>query len=192
MTLPSPVRPMAEVRAKLVMDASVAVAVVLRETAAVQARAALRRARRMNREVVVPSLFWLEVINALGRGHHLSMSLILEAVAELDAIGLETVELDRPMLLLALDAVARHGLTAYDAAYLALAEWADADLLTADARLAAAAGERALFMGDTQPPSHAISDAPASYGSSWADWPGAAAYLRRLRSRIVDEQSSRS
>lgn len=37
----------------------------------------------------------------------------------------------------------RHNLTAYDAAYLALAEWLDAPLLTRDAALASAAGHHA-------------------------------------------------
>ncbi len=185
MTSPNPIRPMAEQQRKLVVDASVAVAIVRHEVADASARAALRRARETNVGLLAPSLFWLEIINALGRRHRLPPSAVLEAVAELDALGLETVDLDRPMLLLALDAVARHGLTAYDAAYLALAEWADADLLTADARLAAAAGDRALLIGDDLPP-RGIAEAPWSYGPTWADWPGAAAYLRRLRARVVE------
>ena len=43
-------------------------------------------------------------------------------------LALETVELDRPMLLLTIDMTERFGLSAYDAMYLALAEctgWAD-------------------------------------------------------------------
>ncbi len=85
------------------------------------------------------------------------------------------------MLLLALDAVVRHGLTAYDAAYLALAEAADADLLTADAALAAAAGSRARLVGPGR-----IGESPAPYAAgSWTDWPGAAAYLADLRARVA-------
>ncbi|MEP6808039.1 MAG: type II toxin-antitoxin system VapC family toxin [Chloroflexota bacterium] len=170
---------------KLVIDASVAVALVLREATAGQVTAALSRAQTVRADLLVPSLLWLEVINALGRGRRLEPPAILEAVAELDALELETVDLDRPMLLLALDAVARHGLTAYDAAYLALAEWADAELLTADARLAAAAGDRAMLVGGNQPPD-VVAETPASYGTSWADWPGAAAYLRQLRVRVLE------
>lgn len=176
---------MAEPRAKLVLDASVAVAIVRREAGAASAQAALRRAREMNAGLVVPSLFWLEVINALARKHRLPPSVVLEAVAELDSLDLETVDLDRPMLLLALDVVARHGLTAYDAAYLALADAANAQLVTADARLAAAAGDRALLIGDGQPP-RAIGETPEPYAGTWADWPGAAAYLRHLRARVAD------
>ena len=183
MTSRLPTRQMAEPRARLVLDASVALALVLREPSAGRVTAALSRAQAANANLLVPSLLWLEVINALGRGRHLPPPRMLEALAELDALELETVDLDMPMLLLALDAVARHGLTAYDAAYLALADWADADLLTADARLAAAAGDRGVLVGDEPP--HEVSEMPATYGTTWADWPGAAAYLRQLRARVV-------
>ena len=175
---------MTEPRARLVLDASVAVAVVRRESTARGAEAALRHARDANATFLVPSLFWLEVINALSRGHRLPPKVVLEAIADLDALELETVELDRPVLLLALDAVVSHGLTAYDAAYLSVAQAADAQLLTADARLAAAAGERALLIVDGGP-SHAVAETPAPYGGSWADWPGAAAYLVELRARAI-------
>jgi hypothetical protein len=91
------------------------------------------------------------------------------------------------MLLLALDAMARHGLSAYDAAYLALAEAADADLLTADALLAAAAGSRALQVGAGR-----IGEPPVPYtAGSWADWPGAASYLADLRARLVTAPTGR-
>jgi predicted nucleic acid-binding protein len=129
----------------------------------------------------VPALFWLEIVNVLGRRYHAPPQAILEAVVELEAAGIETVELDRPMLLLAIDAVVRHGLTAYDAAYLALADAADARLLTADARLASAAGWRAILVGEDR----GIREQPVSYETArwpaWGAWPGAAAYLRELR-----------
>ncbi len=83
-------------------------------------------------------------MNVLGRRYRAEPPELLEALVELEAVGLETVELDRPMLLLALDAVVRHGLTAYDAAYLAVADAADARLRTGDTELATAAGRRAL------------------------------------------------
>jgi predicted nucleic acid-binding protein len=139
--------------------------------------------REAGNRFVVPSLFWLEIVNVLGRRYGGSPQAILEAVVELEAAGLETVEVDRPMLLLAIDAVVRHGLTAYDAAYLALADAADARLLTADATLAAAAGSRGLLVGKSrQLREEAVKYHPVS---SWADWPGAAAYLRELRARVL-------
>ncbi len=88
------------------------------------------------------------------------------------------------MLLLALDAVARHGLSAYDATYLALAEAADAELLTADAALATAAGARARLVGPGR-----IGESPGSYAAGpWTDWPGAASYLADLRARVTARQ----
>ena len=169
----------------LVVDASIAIRFLKREPGWEDARDRLRSARLPDGRLLVPSAFWLEVLNVLARRYRLTPKTILQAIAELDALELETVDLDRPMLLLALDAVARHGLTAYDAAYLALAEWADAGLLTADARVAAAAGDRAQFVGDGLPPP-VMAEAPAAYAATWADWPGAAAYLRRLRTRVAE------
>ncbi len=169
------------------MDASVAVGVVRAEPIAPEALALLGRARTSGSRVLVPSIFWLEVLNSLGRRHRLPPAAILEALAELDAFGLETVDLDRPMLLLTLDAVARYGLTAYDAAYLALAESADAQLLTTDARLAATAGSRAVLVSDgsPQPPPRAVAEPSTPHAATWTDWPGAAAYLRDLRARLA-------
>src|SRR3989304_5416327 len=69
-----------------------------------------------------------------------------EAGVDLEKRRLETIPLDRPQLLLTIDVMAREGLSAYDAGYLALAESADAQLVTADRRLAAAAGARALWL----------------------------------------------
>ncbi len=165
----------------LVMDASVGVRFVHDEPASMEVSRLVHASRRAGRRLIVPPLFWLEVLNVLGRRYRLPPAVLLEALAELDAAGIETVDLDRPMLLLALDAVARHGLSAYDAAYLALAEAADAELLTADAALAAAAGSRAHLVGPGR-----IGESGASYGvTSWADWPGAADYLADLRARLT-------
>lgn len=88
-------------------------------------------------------------------------------------------------MLLALDAMGRHGLSAYDAAYLALAESEDGELLTFDRRLAAAAGSRAM----TPAPGHAIEEAPETYGPLWATWPGAASYLRQLRVQLARQST---
>ncbi len=165
----------------LVVDASVGVPFVHDEPASAEVSRLVHAFRRAGRRLMVPPLFWLEVLNVLGRRYRLGPDVLLEALAELDAAGIETVEFDRPMLLLALDAVVRHGLTAYDAAYLALAEAADAELLTADASLAAAAGARARLVGPGR-----MSEPPAPYSAgSWTDWPGAAAYLADLRARVA-------
>jgi predicted nucleic acid-binding protein len=170
----------------MVVDASIAIGIVRHEPARDQALFQMRLQRRQGSGLWVPSLFWVEVVNVLGRRYRLSPADILEAVVELEAAGLETVDLDRPMLLLAIDAIVRHGLTAYDAAYLALADAADARLLTADVTLASAAGSRSILIGEEpgireRPPSLKPARAPA-----WAAWPGAAAYLRELRARELE------
>lgn len=175
---------MAELSGGLVIDASVAISLVRKEANSAEASAILAKHRQAGTPLLAPSVMWLEVLNSLGRRYRLPPAAILEDLAELDALGLETVELDRPMLLLALDAVARHGLTAYDAAYLALAEAGDAHLLTADGLLAAAAGDRAILLGGGGA-EREIREAIAAYRlPGWASWPGAAAYLRQLRSRL--------
>ena len=166
---------------RLVLDASTAIPLVHPEPLSAAIKRLLGEPPNDRARVLVPSFFWLEVTNVLVRRHRYEPQQVLEALAELDAVGLETVELDRPMLLLALDAVARHGLTAYDAAYLALAESTDAELVTADATLAAAAGPRARFIGGG-----AVRELAATYASgTWSDWPGAAAYLQELRARVA-------
>jgi len=92
--------------------------------------------------LLVPAFFWLEVVNVLGLRYRMEPALVLEAVVDLEKLRLETIPLDRPQLLLTIDVMAREGLSAYDAGYLALAESADAQLVTADRRLAVAAAQR--------------------------------------------------
>jgi len=173
--------------APVVIDASVGIGLIRGESIAPEVRAALRQARAAETRLLVPSIFWLEVVNSLAGRHRLPPGVILEAVAELDALELETVEVDRPLLLVVVDEMAQHGLTAYDAAYLALATGAGARLLTADVRLASAAGNQAVLLTDpgAPPAPRGIAEATARYVPSWSSWPGAAAYLRDLRARLV-------
>ena len=166
--------------APVVIDASIGVALARDEPASREAAARLSELRSEGRRLLVPSVFWLEVMNVLGRRYRADAPKLLEALVELEAVGLETVELDRPMLLLALDAVVRHGLTAYDAAYLAVADAADARLLTGDTDLATAAGRRALPMTRRRR-TREVGRQYRPADADWAAWPGAAAYLRELR-----------
>jgi predicted nucleic acid-binding protein len=158
-----------------VMDASIGLAVVLREPAARTLRTLLAEGM----SPYVPASFWLEVINVLARRHRRSGNEILEAARELDEMGIETVEMDAVARVATIDLVERHGLTAYDAIYLSLADMLDAQLLTADRRLAAAAGSRALLVG----PDGQIAESPTAYEvtPTWPAWRGAAAYLGQLR-----------
>jgi predicted nucleic acid-binding protein len=165
----------------LVLDASAAISLVRDDALSLEVSQRLHAAKHEGRPLLAPTLLWLEVMNVLARRYRLGPDAVLEAMVELEAGGIETIELDRPMLLLALDAVARCGLTAYDAAYMALADAADADLLTADAMLAAAAGDRAQLLGD-RPGFREVREAYSA--DTWSSWPGAASYLRELRNRL--------
>lgn len=167
----------------LVVDASIAVAISVEEPLADAADLIVRKRRAGRGPLLVPTFFWLEVVNVLARRYRLTPPQVLEAIVNLENLGLESVELDRPQLLLTIDAMARGGLSAYDAAYLALAESADAQLLTADKRLAAAAGARAIPLDG----GHAVHEEAPAYATSLTTWPGAAAYLKELRARIVSQ-----
>jgi predicted nucleic acid-binding protein len=90
-------------------------------------------------ELSAPSLFWLEVGNALARRTDLADEQAVEGLLRLEGLGISTIELDRPLRLVALTIARQHALTTYDAVYLALASSLPARLATLDARLAGAA-----------------------------------------------------
>jgi predicted nucleic acid-binding protein len=163
---------------QLVLDSSVAIALIRGEASAPSIRVAIREWAAMDRSIVVPSVFWLEFVNPLARRHGYSSQELLQAVHEVDDLDLTTIELDRTSLLLTIDHIERHGLTAYGAHYLALANQLDAELATLDSALAAAAGDRAIAFGG-----HRLNDTPAVYEHdvSWPKYKGASAYLARLR-----------
>jgi len=165
----------------LVIDASVAIAMCVEEPLADVADRIIRSRRAAGVRLLVPTFFWLEVINVLALRYRLTPGRVLEAIATLDGMSLETVDLDRSQLLLTLDVMARSGLTAYDAGYVALAESADAEILTGDARMAAAAGKRAVRTGARR----SVRERASPYAESWAAWPGAAAYLKKLRAEVT-------
>ena len=91
----------------------------------------------------VPHLFDVEVLNVLRR--HALRGALSEARARLALRRLSGAALDRyphgPLVARIWDL--RDNLTAYDAAYVALAEALDAPLVTTDDRLARASGHRA-------------------------------------------------
>lgn len=165
----------------LVIDASVAIAICLEEPLADAQDQVIRTRRAAGARLLVPTFFWLEVVNVLAVRYRLAPGRVLEAIATLDGMGLETVEFDRPHVLLTLDVMARSGLTAYDAGYVALAESTDAQILTADARMASAAADRAMPIGGRR----SFRESASPYVASWAEWPGAAAYLKKLRAQVV-------
>ena len=165
----------------VVLDASVAVAMVRGDAEAPVAAATLARFKRDRVRVFVPGHFWLEVVNTMVRRHGEPGAATIEAIHDLDQSGLETVDADRPLVLSTLDLAERHGLTSYDAMYLALAEAVDGYLLTLDHRLRAAAGPRGISL-DLRLSETA---APYEYDVTWPASPGASAYLASLRAEAV-------
>jgi hypothetical protein len=96
----------------------------------------------------------------------------------MDDLGIDSVRVDRPLLLVTIDLQVRFGLSAYDASYLALAEIEDARLLTLDRALAAAAGPRAIRIAGLS--QERLSETPAPYGEP-VDWARFGPYLAQLR-----------
>lgn len=122
----------------IVVDASVLYSIVAEDGE----NAHHLRERLAPEELAAPHLVDVEVTSALRREHRtgrIGAERAAQALADLSLLPLRrvghTLLLDRIWAL-------RDHLTAYDAAYVALAETLDAPLLTADARLAKASGVR--------------------------------------------------
>jgi len=162
----------------IVLDASAAVALIRREPAAPALAEVLHASAREAVRLLAPEAFWLEIANVLVRRHGLPPSEVVEALREMDDLGIDTIRIDRPLLLVAIDLQARFGLSAYDAAYLALAETEDARLLTLDRQLALAAGPRAIRIPGLG--QERLAELPAPYGEP-VDWARFGPYLARLR-----------
>jgi predicted nucleic acid-binding protein len=171
----------------VVIDASVALARIRREPVWQDVDRSLREWHSEGATLYVPAHFWLEISNALVRGHGMSGAGVMEAVHRLDELGLQTVDLGRPLLLLALDLAERHRLTVYDAAYLAIAESLGGLLFSADVDLVAAAGSRGV--SPRRGSDHRLSESPAAYGTerqrTWPDYTGVSAYLAKLRAEVT-------
>lgn len=164
----------------VVVDASAALMLVLDEPGAPAVYEQLAAWRRAATPLYVPSYFWLEIANAVLVGRRMPAAMAFEIVQRLDDFGLETAEITRPLLLLAIHHAERHGLTTYDSAYLALAETLDVPLYSADTRLLAAAGDRAHPASSRR---SQLSELPAPYGSSstWPAYGELSAFLASLR-----------
>jgi len=127
--------------AAAVIDCSIALCWLFADERDAEARSAARTVTK--RGALVPPLFRWEIQNALavavrrGRIHHLHAPVLL---ARLDRVGLQTDDevLGLP-LAAGFDRIERFGLSAYDAAYLELAERRRLPLMTRDRKLAEAA-----------------------------------------------------
>lgn len=136
----------------VVVDASIGVKWEIHEAEdnVLDAMWLLERHARGDVVVAVPGTFRLEWLNAL-RSRGMAVPDILRSAHQLESASLEWHEVDEALSFEAVALAAAHGLTVYDAAYLALAERLDASLVTADAALARAAGSRLAHMVDFKP-----------------------------------------
>ncbi|MEX1172208.1 MAG: type II toxin-antitoxin system VapC family toxin [Chloroflexota bacterium] len=168
-------------KAALVLDASAALAMILEEAEGPAVQRHVHRYAQDDAIVLVPDHFWLEVINTMVRRRRAPMAEVLRAIHDLDEFEISTAEIDRPLLWTTLDLAERHGLTSYDAAYLALAIVEDAPLLTLDHDLAVAAGDRAVSLDG----GHRLNETPAVYEHevTWPSYARASNYLAQLRAR---------
>ena len=166
----------------VVLDSSVAIAHVRDEPGAERIRAAIAEWANHEREILVPSLFWYELINPLARRYGYRGDDLLWAIDRIEDLVPTTVDPDRTMLLLTIDHVERYGLTAYDAHYLALATAYGAQVATLDRALAAAAHDLITF--DSEPRLHERS-APYEREVTWPRYQEAAAYLAKLRAEAI-------
>ena len=163
----------------VVVDSSVAIAIVRNEPGAEALRVAVDQWTILGRSLLVPSLFWLEVVNALAQRHRYRGLDVLHAIHELDELTITTVESDRAQVIKTIDLVERFGLTSYDASYLALAHLYGGDIATLDLELARAAGARAIALDGRRRLSEPT--AVHEYDVTWPNYKGASAYLARLR-----------
>lgn len=162
----------------IVVDASAAIALIRGEPAGPALAEILHASARDAVRLLAPEAFWLEIANVLVRRHGLPPNELVEALRDMDDLGIDSVRIDRPLLLVTIDMQAQFGLSAYDAAYLALAEAEDGRLLTINRELASAAGPRAIQLpGLIQT---YLSEDRAPYGEP-IDWARFGPYLARLR-----------
>jgi len=124
--------------AAIAVDASIAVVWFLPDEVSHIADEALRR---LNHGIaVVPDLFWHEMRNVLMisyRRQRLSLEEVWRSMRRLEQLRITTSPVANNTLILTL--AERHALTAYDAAYLALAVEQDLPLATLDRKLSEAA-----------------------------------------------------
>jgi predicted nucleic acid-binding protein len=120
----------------VVTDASVIVDMLLLEPRAAAAWQVWLEAERM---LLAPPIVWFEVANALVRRRRMPSDAAMARLDLLFKVGLDTADRGYGGLATAVDLATRHGLSAYDASYLALAIEIDAELATLDRDLARAA-----------------------------------------------------
>jgi predicted nucleic acid-binding protein len=102
-----------------------------------QARALRAQFEAGELRVLAPPLLWLEILNVAARRWSWTEAKLERLAESLLSLGFEATEPD----LTATARWAARGLTAYDAAYVAVAEQADAQLISDDEQIVRVAGE---------------------------------------------------
>lgn len=95
--------------------------------------------------VLAPPLLRLEIVNVAGRRWQWDESALVDLAVALDELGFEFEEPDLPSVA----SWTAHGLTAHDAAYVALAEARTTRLITDDDLVLTVAGEIATALTET-------------------------------------------
>jgi len=174
---------------RLVVDASVLIAIVRAEPGQVDLQRILVERKRAGVALIAPVGLWLELVNSLVRRHRTGGDRVLQAIKEIDDFGIDLVDTGRPLLILTLDLAERFGLTSCDASYLVVAIAEDADLLTLDGDLALAAGDRAVPVGD--PPRLHETSAVYEHDVAWPRYREASSYLAKLRAEALAVRADR-
>lgn len=151
--------------------------------------AATERWSASGTKILVPDHFWLEITNPLLRRHRWTSDAVMAGLRDVDALQPQTVTVDRPILLLAIDLAERFRLSTYDATYAALAQVTDGTLATFDQALRQVVPEL-LEPGFGDPPARRVNDGSAAsveHPVAWPDWSEIGSYLGVLRRRARDE-----
>jgi predicted nucleic acid-binding protein len=134
--------------AALVIDASVVVALYVEEPLSEAARSVLTRSRDEGAELHAPDLLLIECANALWkrvRRDELDRESAMTAIAELSRLeDLKLHPMDERLVPQALSLAIAHSLTAYDAAYAALAIQLGGVVISGDRRFVEQATEQGL------------------------------------------------
>jgi|SRR5581483_933829 predicted nucleic acid-binding protein len=134
--------------ATVVIDANIGLALVVNLAYSTRVQTQLMAWRSQNTEIVVPALWWYEMVSGLRQAVSAGILPAQDAIAALDdltALNLKTVAATPLLLRRALYWAEQLKQTvAYDAQYLALAEHLKADFWTADTRLVKAARAKAI------------------------------------------------
>lgn len=121
---------------KTVIDASIVVKWFTKEQGHTQAKALRDSHIQHEIELTAPDLLLFELANALSYNKNLTPEDVKQAIKTINMIQVTLVPPTETLINRAIDVAEKHGITIYDASYLALAEILEINLITADEKLA--------------------------------------------------------